>query len=83
MENDDVKHNLFITEDDCVQIARSLAKNNPENTLAIISAPRGSMLEAIDQGDGLSQLIMNSREEGEIQVYLTDHNAGKVTKFQK
>ena len=48
----------------------------------VLSAPKGSVLEAVEQGDGTSQLIMNSQNKGEIMVYIADPRTNDVKKYQ-
>lgn len=49
--------------------------------MVILSAPHGSTLEALEEGDGKSQLIMSSTGKGEIKVFLADKD-GKVTQYK-
>ena len=72
LDNDKLKDQHYITYDDCLEIVRSLSKQSTDKSLVVLSAPKGSVLEAVEQGDGTSQLVMNSQNKGEIQVYIAD-----------
>jgi len=53
-----------------------------QKKLVILSAPKGSVLEAIEEADGSSQLTMSSNNKGEIKVYIADPESDKVIQFK-
>ena len=72
----------YITYQDCLEIAKSLAGDSMQKKLVILSAPKGSVLEAIEEADGSSQLTMSSNNKGEIKVYIADPESDKVIQFK-
>lgn len=82
MENEKLKDQHYITYEDCLEIAKSISKQANDKSLVVLSAPKGSVLEAVEQGDGTSQLIMNSQNKGEIMVYIADPKTNDVKKYQ-
>lgn len=81
LDNEKLKDQHYITYEDCLEIAKSLSKQSADKSLVILSAPKGSVLEAVEQGDGTSQLVMNSQNKGEISVYIADAQANQVKKY--
>ena len=50
-----------------------MAKGNPDKSIMILSAPKGTTIEAVKSGDqGGCQLVMDSTGKGEIKVYTCD-----------
>jgi hypothetical protein len=50
-----------------------MAKGNPSKSIMILSAPKGTILEALQSEDqGGCQLVMDSTGKGEIKVYTCD-----------
>lgn len=82
LDNEALRPNQYITYQDCIEIAKSLVADSPDKQLIILSAPKGSILEAIEEADGTSQLTMSSQNRGEIQVYIADPQHEKVVHYK-
>jgi hypothetical protein len=67
-----------VTHQDCLEIAKNLELDDNDNQLVIVSAPKGSVLEAHEEEDGSSMLTMSSASKGEINVYIVDTNLNTV-----
>lgn len=52
-----------------------------DKQLVILSAPKGSVLEATEEVDGSSVLTMTSAK-GDIEVFIVDPVKEKVTKYE-
>lgn len=61
-----------MTHQDCLEIAKNIEIDNLDKQLIILSAPKGSVLEAVEEEDGGSVLTMTSLNKGEINVYVVD-----------
>jgi hypothetical protein len=77
-----MRPNQYITYQDCIEIAKSLVAESPDKQLVILSAPKGSVLEAIKDSEGTSQLTITTENKGEIQVYISDPQNEKVIHFK-
>jgi hypothetical protein len=45
LDKEDLRQYHYITYEDCINICKSMNKNDPNKAMIIISAPRGSSLE--------------------------------------
>jgi transcription factor E2F3 len=81
LDNEELRANQYITYQDCIDIAKNLVGEAPDKQLVILSAPRGSLLEAVEESDGTSKLTMSTQNKGEIQVYIADPQREKVERF--
>jgi hypothetical protein len=69
----------YITYEDCVNICKSMNKNDPNKAMIIISAPKGSTLEVGAEEKGECVLRMDASDKGRpIKVFTCKPNEGVV-----
>ena len=67
-----------------MNICKSMAKESENKSIIVLSAPKGTTLEAIDTEEiGGCQLVMDSKNKGEIKVYTCDVEKGVHEYSQK
>ena len=48
LENEKLRDYQYITYEDCLSICKSMAKESESKSIVVLSAPKGTTLEAID-----------------------------------
>ena len=84
LENENLREYQYITYEDCMNICKSMTKESENKSIVVLSAPKGTTLEAIDTEEtGGCQLVMDSNNKGEIKVYTCDVEKGVHEYLQK
>jgi NADH:ubiquinone oxidoreductase subunit D len=77
LDREDLRQYHYITYDDCLNICKSMNKNDPNKNMIIISAPRGSALEVGEEEKGECVLRMDATgKDRPIRVYTCKPNEG-------
>lgn len=66
-----------------MNICKSMTKESKNKSIVVLSAPKGTTLEAVDMDEtGGCQLVMDANGKGEIKVYTCDPEKG-VNEYTK
>lgn len=66
-----------------MNICKSMTKDSKNKSIVVLSAPKGTTLEAVDMDEeGGCQLMMDANGKGEIKVYTCDSEKG-VKEYSK
>ena len=77
LENEALREYQYITYEDCLNICKSMTKDSRNKSIVVLSAPKGTTLEAVDTDEaGGCQLMMDANGKGEIKVYTCDPDKG-------
>lgn len=76
LENEALKPYHYITHEDCQNICKTINKQDPTKSMIIISAPKGTSLEAGEDDRGNCMLRMDSTDKGPIKVFTCKPSTG-------
>ena len=66
----------YITHEDCTNICKAMNNGDPNKSMVIISAPKGTTVEVGEEEEGDCLLKMDATGKGDIKVYTCKASTG-------